>query len=220
MRDFSVMSPTEGDGAKAELLRRLRYAGVSTRVTDAMMQVQRNRFVPQGMKSYAWRDESLPIGKGQTISQPSLVGRMIDLVEPQPHHLVLDVGTGSGYQAAILSLLVETVVSVERVKELCAKAESLLKELGYLNVRIFDAGDEIGHPELAPYDGIIVGAAAPNVPNALVQQLKVGGKLVVPVGSRDEQQVVVVERTQTGTKEEVHEPVRFVPLIGKGAWKD
>jgi len=211
------------DGASSEhaaLLRRLRSARVSERVASAMMLVPRDRFVPEGMRRYAWEDASLPIGNGQTISQPSLVGRMIDLLHTGPKHRVLDVGTGSGYQAAILSLLVAEVVGVERVHELRVAASALLAELGYENVRVFDAGDELGWPELAPYDAIIVGAAAPDVPDLLVRQLKIGGRLVIPIGSRDQQDVVVIERTGTGTRRETHEPVRFVPLIGEGAWKN
>ncbi len=202
------------------MLKKLRQAQVSERVIDAMMEVPRERFVPPGLGSYAWLDESLPIGNGQTISQPSLVGRMIDQLRSEPDHRVLDVGTGSGYQAAILSLLVAEVVSVERVQALCIAAKERLDELGYRNISVFDAGDELGYPELAPYDGIIVGAAAPEVPDSLVHQLKVGGRLVVPVGSREEQQVILVERTRFGAREELHEPVRFVPLIGEGAWKE
>lgn len=145
---------------------------------------------------------------------------MIDLLKTQPHHSVLDVGTGSGYQAAILSLLAETVISTERIPALCDEAAALLQELGYRNVHVFDAGNELGWPELAPYDGIIVGAAAPQIPESLVEQLKIGGRLVIPVGTRDEQEVIVIERTDSGIKKELHEPVRFVPLIGRGAWKE
>ncbi len=208
------------DDSRKGLLRHLRMAGVSERVVHTMKQVQRDRFVPPEFKKYAWNDESLPIGNGQTISQPSLVGRMIDQLNPQPKHHILDVGTGSGYQASILSLLVESVVSVERIPALCASAANLLDELGYRNVDVFDAGDQFGWPERAPYDGIIVGAAAPNVPETLVEQLKVGGRLVIPVGNRDEQRVMVTERTEFGAKEKRLEPVRFVPLIGPGAWSE
>lgn len=214
-----AFDPEQEEG-RSGLLRTLRLAGVSERVTSAMMRVQRDLFVPPGLIRYAWIDESLPIGNGQTISQPSLVGRMIDQMKTQSNHRVLDIGTGSGYQAAILSLLVETVVSVERIPSLCAKASALVHELGYRNVQVFDAGDELGWPELAPYDGIIVGAAAPEIPDSLIEQIKMGGRLVIPVGSRDEQEVFVIERTETGKKIERHEPVRFVPLIGSGAWKE
>lgn len=213
-------SNIENSAARLKLLRRLRQAEVSEHVIAAMMQVPRDRFVPVGQKRYSWIDESLPIGNGQTISQPSLVGRMIDLLKTQPHHSVLDVGTGSGYQAAILSLLAETVISTERIPALCDEAAALLQELGYRNVHVFDAGNELGWPELAPYDGIIVGAAAPQIPESLVEQLKIGGRLVIPVGTRDEQEVIVIERTDSGIKKELHEPVRFVPLIGRGAWKE
>lgn len=214
-----AFDPGQEEG-RAGLLRRLRLGGVSERVTSALMRVQRDLFVPPGLNRYAWIDESLPIGNGQTISQPSLVGRMIDQLKTQSNHRILDIGTGSGYQAAILSLLVKTVVSVERIPSLSAKATALLHELGYRNVQVFGAGDELGCLELAPYDGIIVGAAAPEIPDSLIEQLEVGGRLVIPVGSRDEQEVFVIERTETGTKKERHESVRFVPLIGAGAWKE
>lgn len=143
---------------------------------------------------------------------------MIDLLRTRPGHRVLDVGTGSGYQAAVLSHLVQQVISVERIPELCRKATALLKNLGCANVEVFDVEEELGWPDLAPYDAIIVGAAAPGVPSSLVQQLTVGGRLVIPVGNRDEQQIIVVERTASGSTQERHDPVRFVPLIGKGAW--
>lgn len=210
---------SENRGAeRSQLLSRLKQAGVSDRVATAMMQVPRERFVPPEMRRHAWVDESLPIGRGQTISQPSLVGRMIDRLRTHESHRVLDIGTGSGYQAAILSLLVREVISVERVDELRTRAAALLHELGHDNVKVMAAGEELGCPELAPYDGIIVGAAAPEVPDSLVNQLKIGGRLVIPVGSHDAQELVLVERTKTGTREKRDEYVRFVPLIGKDAW--
>lgn len=208
------------DEPRYRLLRRLRQSGVSESVIAVMMEVPRDRFVPVALRRYAWIDESLPIGKGQTISQPSLVGHMIDQLKTQPHHHVLDIGTGSGYQTAILAKLVESVVGVERIPSLCIAASALLQELGCRNVQVFDADDELGWPDLAPYDGIIVGAAAPKIPGSLVQQLKVGGRLIIPVGNRHEQQVIAVERTETGTERELLEPVRFVPLIGEEAWQD
>ena len=206
------------DAERSQLLSRLKKAGVSERVTTAMMQVPRDRFVPAELRRHAWTDESLPIGRGQTISQPSLVGRMIDRLKTQKTHRILDIGTGSGYQAAILSLLVTEVVGVERVDELRTRAAALLNELGYDNVKVMAAGEQLGYPELAPYDGIIVGAAAPEVPDSLVKQLKIGGRLVIPVGTRDAQELLIVERTKKGTREKRDEYVRFVPLIGKDAW--
>ncbi len=206
--------------ARAMLLRTLRLSGVSDRVSAALMRVPRDQFVPTQYRRYAWSDESLPIGEGQTISQPSLVGRMIDYLQTKPEHRVLDIGTGSGYQAAILSLLVRNVVSVERVRQLRNEAEARLHTLGYANIEVHLAGHELGWPELAPYDGIIVGAASPEVPESLVNQLTVGGRLVIPVGDRNDQEIVVVERTRTGRQESRTDYVRFVPLIGEGAWPD
>ena len=200
------------------LRERLEASGVSDRVTSAVLEVPRDQFVPEQMSRYAWHDGSLPIGAGQTISQPSLVGRMIDLLRTEPEHKILDVGTGSGYQAAILSLLVSHVVTVERIPSLCESAMHRLESLGYKNVSVHLVGEELGWPESAPYDGIIVGAASPVVPTALVNQLRIGGRLIVPVGTRDEQRVISVLRTPDGSEEIDLEPVRFVPLIGEGAW--
>jgi protein-L-isoaspartate(D-aspartate) O-methyltransferase len=143
---------------------------------------------------------------------------MIDALKTRPDQTVLDVGTGSAYQAAILSKLVRRVVSVERVPELLESASKVLTELGFTNVEVHLAGDELGWPGDAPYDGIIVGAAAPRVPSALVEQLKIGCRLVIPVGGPETQNITVVERTKTGHHQSVMEAVKFVPLVGKGAW--
>jgi protein-L-isoaspartate(D-aspartate) O-methyltransferase len=205
--------------ARYGLLSRLRSAGVSKQVTTAIMRVPRDQFVPSDLKRWAWLDESLPIGEGQTISQPSLVGRMIDQLEPEQADTILDVGTGSGYQAAVLSLLVRRVVSVERITRLRDAAAKQLSALGYRNVEVFLAGEELGWMAESPYDGIIVGAASPEVPKSLVRQLEKGARLVIPVGDRNKQQIIVVRRTRTGTKKRRLDYVRFVPLIGRDAWK-
>ena len=203
------------DGLRTRLL----SAGVSDRVTSAMMRVPRDQFVPVAVRRWAWTDESLPIGDGQTISQPSLVGRMIDRLRLEPEDTILDVGTGSGYQAAILSLLVRRVISVERIERLRDTAADQLETLGYRNVEVYLAGEALGWAEGAPYDGIIVGAASPEVPESLIQQLKVDARLVIPVGDRNEQQIVVAQRTRTGVKLRRFDYVRFVPLIGLDAWE-
>ena len=196
----------------------LRRYGVPRRIVDAMLKVPREKFVLPPYEQWAYADTSLTIGFGQTISQPSLVGRMIDALKTEPDHTVLDVGTGSGYQAAILSKLVRRVVTVERVPELVESASKVLSELGCANVELHPAGEELGWPDDAPYDGIIVGAAAPRVPVALVNQLKIGRRLVIPVGSAEVQNIYVVERTESGHHHSVMEAVKFVPLVGQGAW--
>ncbi len=198
----------------------LRQYGVPQRIVNAMLMVPREKFVPPSHRSWAYADTSLAIEYNQTISQPSLVGRMVDALKTRPDHTVLDVGTGSGYQAAILSKLVRRVVSVERVPELVESSTRVLAELGCSNIEVHLAGDELGWPDDAPYDGIVVGAAAPEVPAALVEQLKIGSRLVIPVGGQDMQNIYVVERTKSGHHQSVMEAVKFVPLVGKGAWSD
>lgn len=218
-RDYLTVVANETDHARDGLLSRLNSAGVSKPVARAIMRVPRDQFVPLAVRRWAWLDESLPIGDCQTISQPSLVGRMIDQLVTEPEDTVLDVGTGSGYQAAVLSLLVRRVISVERIERLKETAAKQLDALGYRNVEVYLAGDELGWPAESPYDGIIVGAASPDIPEPLVQQLKVGARLVIPVGDRNEQQIVVAQRTRTGTRTRRLDYVRFVPLIGRNAWE-
>jgi protein-L-isoaspartate(D-aspartate) O-methyltransferase len=204
--------------AKAWLRARLESLRVSPDVIEAVMSVPREEFCLPEYRQWAYNDDAMPVGAGQTISQPSLVARMVEAMRIQPEHTVLDVGTGSGYQAAILSRIAKRVIGVEREPELTRTAAAALARLGYTNVEVHQAGDELGWPGDAPYDSIVVGAAAPNIPDALVRQLKAGGRLVIPVGGREQQYVMVVVRTPEGTHVERHEPVRFVPLIGEGAW--
>lgn len=214
----SRMEQEQLDRQREYLLNRLRDAGISDRVCGALIAVPRHRFVPAELAARAWEDTSLPIGSGQTISQPSLVARMLEQLQTRPEDTVLDIGTGSGYQAAVLANLVRRVVGVERMPELRRQASERLKELGYSNVQVFDAGETLGKPDMAPFDGIIVGAASPSVPKTLADQLAVGGRLVIPVGRAEQQTVRLVERTETGFKETKLDPVVFVPLIGEGAW--
>lgn len=222
-RQVDTRNPHIGDGdferARDWLRNTLLTAGVSARVVEAMLRVRREEFVLASERAYAYDDWSMAIGHRQAISQPSLVARMIDELRTEPDHAVLDVGTGSGYQAAVLSGLAERVVTVERVPQLTEQARLLLARLGYGNVETHQAGEELGWPEDAPYDGIIVGAGAPSLPRSLVEQLVVGGRMVIPVGPAAQQEVRVVVRTQSGFETRASEPVRFVPLIGKGAWR-
>jgi len=201
---------------RAEMVaRQIEARGVDdARVLEAMREVPRHRFVPTGQQDRAYQDSPLPIGLGQTISQPYIVGLMTQLIRPEAGMKVLEVGTGSGYQAAILSRCVGEVYSIEIHAELGAQAQALLQSLGYDNVtvRIGDGFD--GWPEQAPFDAILVTAAPDEIPQPLLDQLAVGGRLVIPVGGWS-QDLVVVHRTEAGFEREPVAPVRFVPMTGK-----
>jgi protein-L-isoaspartate(D-aspartate) O-methyltransferase len=187
---------------------------------DAFGAVPREEFVSEAVRSLAYNDWSLPIFEGQTISQPTLVARMIQLLDIQSQDRLLDVGTGCGYQAAILSRLAKEVITVERVAALAESARERLARLQFDNVRVELAGDTLGRPQDAPYDGIIVGAAAPRVPDDLYEQLSIGARLVIPVGDRRNQIVVLVTRTPDGPEKQMLENCAFVPLIGEDAWAE
>ncbi|MFN3595449.1 MAG: protein-L-isoaspartate(D-aspartate) O-methyltransferase [Thiobacillaceae bacterium] len=197
-----------------------RYIGkddLSPRVMQAMREVPRERFVPEEMRSLAFRNGPVPIGHGQTISQPYIVALMTDLLEPEPQDVILEVGTGSGYQAAVLARLVDRVYSLEIIEPLATEARRRLAELGYDNVEVRHADGYAGLPEHAPYDGIIVTAAAPFVPPPLIEQLKPGARLVIPVGQPGWSQTLkVVEKRPDGRlRERDVLDVAFVPLTGK-----
>ncbi len=187
-------------------------------VMQAMGKVARHRFVPDSAAHAAYRNRPLPIGQGQTISQPYIVALSTDLIEPRPHHVVLEIGTGSGYQAAVLAELVKHVYSIEIVEALGREAAARLTALDYRNVDVRTGDGYQGWPDKAPFDGIIVTAAAPFVPAPLVQQLKPGGKMVIPVGSQlGGQELLLVEKMADGSAQtKVVLPVRFVPMTGKG----
>jgi protein-L-isoaspartate(D-aspartate) O-methyltransferase len=191
---------------------------LADRVMAAMGKVERHRFVPASEQRYAYRNSPLPIGNGQTISQPFIVALSTDLIDPQPHHVVLEIGTGSGYQAAVLAELVRQVHSIEIVESLGREAAETLARLGYRNVDVRIGDGYQGWPEKAPFDGIIVTAAAPLVPEPLVAQLKPGGKMVIPVEARlGQQELLLIEKRLDGTvARRVVLPVRFVPLTGPG----
>ena len=170
------------------------------------------------MRGFAYENRPLPIGYGQTISQPLMVALMTEALLLVGSERVLEIGTGSGYQAAVLSLLAAHVVSVERIAPLAQRAASTLADLGYVNVEVHVARDGLGWPEAGPYDGIIVTAASPEIPPELLEQLAMGGRLVIPVGSRDMQELVRIVRTPEGALRHNLGPCRFVPLLGKNAW--
>jgi len=182
------------------------------RVLEAMRTVPRHRFVPADLRHAAYADGPLPIGHGQTISQPYIVAVMTELLAPEPDDVVLDVGTGSGYQAAVLAQLVKRVYSIEIVPELASAARRQLEALGYANVEVITGDGWAGLPALAPFDGILVAAAPPEVPQALLDQLAVGARLVIPVGRWD-QDLRVYERTEQGIEQRTIFGVRFVPLV-------
>lgn len=196
-----------------------RYIGkdaLDARVMQAMAEVPRERFVPEEMRSLAFRNGPVPIGHGQTISQPYIVALMTDLLAPEPDDVILEIGTGSGYQAAVLSRLVRKVYSLEIIPALAAEARRRLAELGYDNVDVLAADGYRGLPEHAPYDGIIVTAAAPHVPPPLIAQLKPGARLVIPVGLPGwSQELKMLEKSADGqVREKDVLGVAFVPLTG------
>ncbi len=189
-------------------------------VIKAILKVPRHRFVPQEVIDKAYDDMALPIGEGQTISQPYMVAVMTELLEPDINHKVLEIGTGSGYQAAVLAEIVREVYTVERIASLSEKARSIVRELGYENI-YFRIGDgTLGWPEEAPFDRIIITAAAPDIPDSLVEQLKEGGIVVGPVGSRYSQVLVKGRKDKGSLVRESSVPCVFVPLVGEKGWKE
>ena len=204
--------------ARAGLVEALGRAGICDgRVLDAMGRVPRERFVPDHLASEAYADRALPIGDGQTISQPFIVARMTELLHPRSGDRVLEVGGGSGYQAAVLSLLVGSVVSVERNATLAATEAARLADLGYANVRVVHGDGSQGYADAAPYDGILIAAAAPSIDPELVAQCAPSGRIVAPVGRRDSQMLTVCHGD--GRVEEI-DPVQFVPLVGSGGFSE
>lgn len=191
------------------------------RVLAAMRQIPRHRFVPEALKAQAYRDGALPIASGQTISQPYIVARMTELLELDGTETVLEIGAGTGYQTAILATLAKKVFAIERLDSLAREASSRLAGLGFRNVTLKTADGSKGWSAYQPFDAILVAAGGPGVPAPLVAQLKVGGKLVIPVGeTRENQRLIRVTRTESGTRTEDFGPCVFVPLIGDHGWKE
>jgi protein-L-isoaspartate(D-aspartate) O-methyltransferase len=191
------------------------------RVLEAMRRAPREAFVPPELRDFAYEDRPLPIGEGQTISQPYIVALMCEALELPGAARVLEIGTGSGYAAAVLAELAAEVVTIERHRTLADRARELLTELGYDNVEVICADGTRGWPPRAPYDGIVVAAGGPEVPASLREQLAVGGRLIIPVGPVRLQRLVRVTRTgQREWREEELGEVRFVPLVGAEGWED
>lgn len=205
---------------RAGLIEQLRQEIRDERVLSAMMRVPRELFVPPAFQVMAYDDRPLPIDLGQTISQPLIVAMMTEALELKGTEKVLEIGTGSGYQAAILAELAQWVITVERLEQLADKAKRVLDKLGYSNVKVHLTEGALGWEKEAPYDAIVVTAGAPKVPLGLLSQLGTKGRLVIPVGSHYEQELLKVIKRDHGIVTEDLGPCRFVPLIGEGAWKE
>jgi protein-L-isoaspartate(D-aspartate) O-methyltransferase len=190
------------------------------RVISVMKEIPRHLFVPKPYDKSAYEDCPLPIGNGQTISQPYIVALMTELLALQPTDSVLEIGTGCGYQAAILGALVQQVTTIERIPEVAQLAKDNLSGAGIKNVDVIVGDGTLGYPQNVPYDGIIITAATPSIPPPLVDQLAEGGRLVAPVGARDIQELIRLRKKDGSIIEEDHGGVRFVPLIGECGWSE
>jgi protein-L-isoaspartate(D-aspartate) O-methyltransferase len=191
---------------------------VSPRVLEAMLSVPRHEFVPDQFRNDAYADKPLPIGEGQTISQPFMVGAMTEALELTGSERALEIGTGSGYQAAVLSLLAREVISVESYTSLALAAQERLVRLGYANVHVHNGDGSAGFADAAPYDAILITAAAPGIPALLASQVREGGRLVIPVGSQDTQELVQARKEDGVLHSRALFDCRFVPLLGRYGW--
>lgn len=203
--------------------RQLKTRGITDgAVIRAMLDVPREQFVPSIIAEFAYRDSALPIAEEQTISQPYIVATMVEALDLHPTDRVLEIGTGSGYAAAVLAHIANEVYTVERHESLARNAEQRFRAFGYDNVHVLYGDGTLGWPEYAPYDAIVVAAAGPEIPKALLEQLAIGGRLVIPTGPiRAVQKLVRVHRTgEHEYEQEELEDVRFVPLIGEQGWKE
>jgi len=208
------------EAARARLVKQLSAEIRDKRVLAAMARVPREFFIPPDEQHLAYEDIPLPIGLEQTISQPLIIALMTEALELTGSEKVLEVGTGSGYQAAILAEIARLVVTTERFPNLAEKARQALDSLGYANIEIHPAAETLGYRASAPYDAIMVTAAAPRIPDELLKQLATDGRMVIPVGSRSSQELLKITR---GEKKNVIRNLggcRFVPLVGKGAWEE
>lgn len=216
-KDRAVVNP-DFARARVELVEHLRREIRDNRVLSAMARVPRELFIPTFYQQAAYEDRPLPIDVGQTISQPLIVALMTEALELTGSEKVLEVGTGSGYQSAILAELAQKVITVERHPKLAEQAKKILDKLGYRNVEVHVAERTLGWRKGAPYDGIIVTAGAPKTPTELLDQLADGGRLVIPVGSQYEQDLLKITRREQQVIVDNLGPCRFVPLIGEEAW--
>ena len=207
------------EAARADLIEQLSTEIRDQRVLAAMGKIPRELFVPLESRRLAYEDKPLPIGYGQTISQPFIIAMMTEALELKGEERVLEIGTGSGYQAAILAELARKVITTERVQPLAEMAKVLLAKLGYTNIEVHLAEETLGWRWEAPYDAIMVTAAAPKVPPELIGQLAIGGRLVIPVGSRHVQELCKVSRGRKKNRVVNMGGCRFVSLIGRGAWE-
>jgi protein-L-isoaspartate(D-aspartate) O-methyltransferase len=211
--------PNELLGARRRLVETLHDAGINDlAVLRAVEMTPRHLFVPTGVRHRAYEDAPLPIGSGQTISQPSIHARYLELLRLTGHEKVLEVGTGSGYQTALLSHLAAQVFSIERVAPLLEKARDILRQIGVRNVSLLMGDGTIGWREYGPYDAILVSAGSPDVPAPLVEQLAEGGRLLIPLGPKEEQVLTLLTRRNGQIDRRDIAPVRFVPLLGTHGW--
>lgn len=206
---------------RSMVVRQLEHRGIhDLRVLDAMNRIPRELFVPEAYRAAAYEDNPIGIGFDQTISQPFMTALMCAELRLAGHERVLDVGSGSGYHAAVLALLAAEVWSIEIIPELAEQAKQNLFEAGIANVRVLCGDGSLGYPEAAPYDAICVAAAAPDVPPALFEQLRDPGRMVIPVGSRGDQDLAVISKFKGHTGRSVPTMCRFVPLRGEQGWSD
>ncbi|KPJ83446.1 MAG: hypothetical protein AMS19_04430 [Gemmatimonas sp. SG8_23] len=209
-------------GYRRKLIEEIRARGVEDlEILQLFDRVPRHLFLPEGMEPRAYEDSAIPIGFGQTASQPSLQALYLSILRPRADEKVLEIGTGCGFLTALLSLMADRVYSIERVRELSHRARQALDTFGVKNAALMVGDGTIGWKKYAPFDVIVVSAASPGVPKALVDQLADEGRMLIPVGMRDLQELVLVQKTGFAvTEENVGEEVRFVPLLGRFAWKD
>ena len=207
-------------GARRRLVSVLQDQGIrDLAVLHAIDEIPRHIFVPSAVRHRAYEDSALPIGSGQTISQPSIHARYLELLELTGNERVLEIGTGSGYQTALLGKLASQVFSIERIAPLLDRAREVLQQVGVTNVSFMLGDGTFGWPQFAPYDAILVGAAAPDIPPAYIDQLGEGGRLLIPLGGRDEQVLHLFTRRGDNIEQKDIAPVRFVPLVGKHSWE-